>query len=80
MTVLSTANEWDLDNLSTEVSKGLMAMAKSAMWLGEVPFGYDFCYAKTIRKGMHPRSSLWSVVPQEQIGCPSSGFLVDLAF
>jgi hypothetical protein len=46
MTVLGAANEWHLDNLSTEVSKGLRARAKSAMWLGEVPFGYDFYYTK----------------------------------
>jgi DNA invertase Pin-like site-specific DNA recombinase len=41
MTVLGAVNEWYLNNLSTEVSKGLKARAEAGMWLGQVPFGYD---------------------------------------
>jgi site-specific DNA recombinase len=46
MTVLGAVNEWYLDNLSAEVSKGLKARAEAGMWLGEVPFGYDCHYKK----------------------------------
>ncbi len=46
MTVLGAVNEWYVNNLSAEVSKGLEARAEAGMWLGGVPFGYDCEYKK----------------------------------
>jgi DNA invertase Pin-like site-specific DNA recombinase len=41
MNVLGAVNEWYLDNLAAETSKGLKARAEAGMWLGQVPFGYE---------------------------------------
>jgi DNA invertase Pin-like site-specific DNA recombinase len=52
MTVLGAVNEWYVNNLSAEVSKGLKARAEAGMWLGEVPYGYDCDYKKDGGNGL----------------------------
>jgi len=52
MTVLGAVNEWYVNNLSAEVSKGLRARAEAGMWLGEVPYGYACDYKKDGGNGM----------------------------
>jgi len=46
LTIMAAFAQWYLDNLSTEVSKGLRARAEAGYWLGEVPFGYRAHFKK----------------------------------
>ncbi len=46
LTLLAAFAQWFLDNLSQETAKGKQARAKSGLWNGNVPFGYQVDYKK----------------------------------